>query len=248
MNKRGQVTLFIIIAIIIVALIALVIFFQRGFLGAGLSEGEIATVKGYLGECFELKTKEGILYIGKQAGYYDLTGIESINFLEERTAYYWKDNQSLVPDITTVQDELSDYLNENVNECFFIQTVSEYNFEGQCTSAIEITENINVQFNCPVTVRKGGATSTLENFEININAPVAKLLDVSNQVVEEYSKEPGFIAIENIDEIALANNVTVKGVPITFDIFEPEHMWFLITDKNIKFEDKNITWRFVVEL
>jgi len=248
MNKRGQLTLFIIIAIIIIALIILVIFFQRGFPGAGLTEGEIATVKGYLDNCFELKTKEGIIFLGRQGGYYFLDGVESINFLDEQTAYYWKDNQSLIPSTETIASELDKYLNEYVNECFLSPEVSEYDFDGTCTATSQVSETINVNFNCPVTVRKGTSTTTLEIFTINFDAPVTKLLNVSNQIFEEYEKKPGYVCISCFDEIATQNNVTITAAPITSDIFEPEHIWFLITDKNIKFEDKDIKWRFVIEL
>ncbi|MHA1867715.1 MAG: hypothetical protein ACTSXD_06580, partial [Candidatus Heimdallarchaeaceae archaeon] len=248
MNKRGQLTLFIIIAIIIIAAVILVIFLQRGFPGADLSEGEIAEVKSYLSECFELKVKEGIIALGRQAGYNSLENVENINFLDEQTAYYWKDGQRLVPSINTVGDELTIWLNENTNSCFLSPTLAGYEFEGECSASSEISENVNVVFDCPVTVRKGAASSRIESFDISVEAPVLKLLNVSAQVVNEYKKEPGYLCIECLDEIALANNVTLTAVPITKDIFEPEHIWFLITDKNIKFEDKNITWRFVAEL
>ncbi|UZE93559.1 MAG: hypothetical protein IB618_02155 [Candidatus Pacearchaeota archaeon] len=246
MQKRGQVTLFIIIAIVIVALIVLVIFFQRGFPGVELSENDVATVKSYLGECFELKTKEGILFLGKQAGYYNLEGVESINFLDEQTAYYWKAEQSLVPSVDIVANELDKYLDDNINDCF---TLEDYDIMSEeCSINSQITENVDVLFDCPITIKKGMATARLESFTTSVEAPVVKLLDVSDQVVEDYEKKPGSLCVACIDEIATVNNVTIKAVPITKDIFEPEHIWFLITDKDIKFDDKNITWRFVVEI
>ena len=247
MDKRGQLTLFIIIAIIIVAAIILVIFLQRGIPGA-LSEADVAKVKSYVSDCFEQKSKQGILFLAKQGGYYNLDTVESINFLDEQTAYYWKDNKTLIPSAEIIGSELNEYLNDHVSECFLLQELSNYNFEGTCTATSTISEVINVQLNCPVTVRKGTSAATLESFTVNFDAPVVKLLNVSNQLVEEYRKKPGYVCISCFDEIATQNDTTITVVPITKDIFEPEHVWFLITDKNKRFEDKNITWRFVVEL
>ncbi|MCL6500752.1 MAG: hypothetical protein K6T16_01810 [Candidatus Pacearchaeota archaeon] len=247
MDKKAQVTLFIVIAIILVALIVLVIIFQQGIPGAGLSESDVAKVKSYLGDCFELKTQEAVLFIARQGGYYSLDNVESINFLDEKTAYYWKGNQTFVPSANTVAGELAKYLDEHSSECFASEELSGYAFEGKCLSDVEISEKVSVLFNCPVTVKKGTASSRLENFNVQLDAPVLKFLDVSSQVVEEYKKATGSICMTCIEEIASEGNVTIRIVPVKKEIAEPEHIWFLITDKNIKF-DGNITWRFVTEL
>ena len=254
MNKRGQVTLFIIIAIAIVAAIILVILFQRGTIGGGLPSSDIAKVKTYFSDCFEIKTKEAILFIGKHGGYYDLNDVESISFLDEQTAYYWKGNQNFVPQIEIIQDELNSYLNDNIGGCFLSLTLDyEITFEdciaySNIQPIDNISSDIEIKFDCPMTIRKGGGSSRLKEIEIHVVAPIERLLVISNEVVSEYAKKLGYLSMINLDEIAINNDVIIKAVPITKEISEPEHIWFLITDKNLKFEDKNITWRFVTEL
>lgn len=245
-DKRGQVTLFIIIAIVVVAIILLVVFLQGGLPGGKLSDSDVAKVQGYLTSCFEAKTKEGILAIAKQGGYNKLPEA-SITFLDEKTAYYWKNNQSLVPNVNTVSQELSSWLDEHADECLNMQG---YELNATtCKANAQIQENLTaVDFNCPIKITKGLASSQLSSFNVKINAPITNLLDASAKIVDEYKKQPGNLCITCFDSIALANNVTIKAVPITKETYEPEHIWFLITDKNIKFEDKNITWRFVVEM
>jgi len=249
MNKRGQLTLFIIIAIVIVATVVLLILFQQGFLRAGLPKSEITRVKAYLTDCFKLKTQDGILFIGKQAGYYSFDNVESIKFLDQETAYYWKDNQILIPNTDRVEEELNEYLNANLNECLIATELVDYeiNIES-CIISSTISDLIAIEFNCPISVKKGTVTSRLRSFSIIVDAPVLKLLNVSNQVVSEYGKEPGWLCVKCLNEIATQNNVTIKAVPVTKEVAEPEHIWFLITDKDIKIQDQNITWRFVAEL
>lgn len=242
-GKKAQVTLFIIIAIVVIVVILLMLFF--GGFKTQLTQTEITQVKNYLNDCFKLKTQEGILFIAKQGGYNTLPEAH-IKFLEEKTAYYWKDNQTLIPSISTVESELTAWLDINALDCL---KMPGYALTAQsCKSKVEIKETTKVAFDCPLTVQKGAATTQLKNFETEMYTPITKLLDISTQIVNEYAKNNIYICISCFDEIALANNVTIKGVPITKEIAEPEHIWFLITDKNIKFDDKNITWRFVVEL
>lgn len=116
----------------------------------------------------------------------------------------------------------------------------------ECTSQTEIKDKVKVLFDCPVKVQKGMASAQIKEFNIEIEAPITKMLDVSSQVVAEYAKKPGYLCVECIDTIALNSNVTITAVPITEEIYQNNHIWFLITDKNIKFDDKNITWRFVI--
>lgn len=254
-NKKGQVTLFIIVAIVIVAIIISLIFVKN--IGKGnLSKTEINKINNYLSSCFKIKSEQGLLLLGKQGGYFSFdknNAIDNITFLGEKTVYYWKNNKDLVPSLNTIQNQLNDYLNENIGDCFSSSELFGYTFEGNCTAKSNIksnilTDKINIKFDCPVVVKKNDLTSRLKGFEINVNAPVSKLVNVSNQIILEYSKNPGYICVTCFDDIASANNVTVNIVPITKEIFEPEHVWFLITDKNMKIDDKNITWRFVAEL
>jgi len=254
-NKEGQVTLFIIVAIVIVAIIISLIFFKS--IGKGnLSKTETNKINNYLSSCFKIKAEQGILLLGKQGGYFSFqdknNAIDNITFLGEKTVYYWKNNKNLVPSLNTIQNQLDDYLNENIGDCFSSSELFGYIFEGNCTAKSNILTDkinmVNIEFDCPVIVKKNDLTSRLKGFEINVNAPISKLVNVSNQIILEYSKNPGYICVTCFDDIASANNVTVNIIPITKEIFEPEHVWFLITDKNMKIDDKNITWRFVSEL
>lgn len=241
--KKAQVTLFIIIAILVIAIIFLILW-QQGIFGGKMASSDISEVKSYLNDCFKLKAQEGILFIAKQGGYNTLPEAH-IDFLEEKTAYYWKDNQTLVPSVQTVEQELVSYLDAHASECL---KMPGYALTATtCNVGVEIKNTTRATFICPVTIKKGSASAQLKDFNVEIDAPITKMIDVSAQIVAEYKKVPSYLCISCYDEIATTNNVTIKAVPITKDIFEPEHIWFLITDKNIKF-DSNITWRFIADL
>lgn len=244
-NKRGQVTIFIIIAIIIIAIIVLAIFLQRGLPGSKMSDSDISKVKGYLDSCFETKTKQGILFIAKQSGYNILPNA-SITFLDEKTAYYLKNDQLLIPNMASVEREMTDWLNDHASECL---SMPNYQLSSEkCTgTAIITTDTVKAAFSCPVTVKKGASSSQIRDFNTQINVQIPKFLDASSKLIQEYRKVQDYVCIECIDKIASDNNVTIKIIPIAKETYEPSHIWFLITDKNIKLDNKNMTWRFVID-
>jgi hypothetical protein len=249
-SKRGQVTIFIIIAIVIVAAITAVIFIQRT--QQGLSS-EIQIIKNYLDYCFEDKAKQTILDMGKQGFYYELP-IASIDFLDEKTAYYFKDEQDLVPTITTIEQELSSGMDKKMLPCLALSEFrQEYDITwSNCISTAKVKqESIEFSINCDIAITKGITTSKLEEFKTNIDCNAKKLINASNFIIEQYAldyeHEPGFICLSCLGDIAEANNVEITVVPITKEVFEPEHAWFLVTDKEKQIDDQNLTLRFVTD-
>ncbi|MGB9707815.1 MAG: hypothetical protein ACPLXC_00600 [Candidatus Pacearchaeota archaeon] len=243
-NKKAQVTLFIIIAIVVIALILLTIFLTGGFKTV-FTQAEIAQVKSYLDDCFKSKTQQGILFIARQGGYNTLPEA-SINFIDEKTAYYWKANQTLVPSISTVESELASWLDVNARDCLkmpgYALTVK------TCKTQVEIEDVTKAIFDCPVTIQKGMATTQFKDFNVEIEAPVTKLLGVSSQVVDEYKKQKGFLNLDSLENVSSENNVFIHAVPVANISPFPDFIWFIIQDNEKPLiEEKNLTWRFVVE-
>ncbi len=247
MDKRGkkaQVTLFIIIAIVVIALILLAIFLTGGF-KTTFTQAEIVQVTRYLDDCFKLKTQEGILFIAKQGGYNKLPEA-SINFLDEKTAYYWKDNQTLVPSVSTVGSELALWLEAHVSECLKMPGYALTS--TSCKTQVDVTNLTRVTFDCPITVQKGLATTQLRSFETEIDAPIIKMIDVSSQIVTDYAKKPGVLNLDSLENITEKNNVSINAIPVANIALFPDFIWFVVQDNDKPLiGENNLTWRFVVE-
>lgn len=248
-NKRGQVTIFIIIAIVIVVAIAIVIFIQQTQQG---SSGGIQVIKSYLDSCFEERANQVVSETAKQGFYYDLP-TASIIFLGEKTAYYLKDEQDLVPTTTTIEQELNKAMDKNMLPCLSLsQFREEYDITwSDCFSSSSLKdEGIEFSINCDITITKGITTSRLEEFKTSIACNAKKLINASNFIIDEYEKKPGYICLECFDNIAKANGITIEIIPITAEVFEPEHVWFIIEDKDTEkqINNKNLTLRFVADL
>lgn len=246
-NRKAQVTIFIIIAIIIVAAIVTVIIIQRTQEGPA---AETRVIKNYLDSCFEEKAEQTILELAERGFYYELPE-EKINFLGEETVYYFKDDENLMPSVSEIEQELSKRMDRNMLSCLTLQEFREeydISFEECSTSASIKEEGVEFPISCPITISKGITTSTLDNFQANVECKAQKLINVAELIVEEYSKNLDKICVECFDEIALDNDVEILIVPITEDIFETKHIWFLIKDKEKQINDEDLVLRFVTEL
>lgn len=72
LNKKSQVTFFIILAIIVFAVAVLIIFLYPSLLRP--EEKTLAPVVSYLETCIKQHATEGIFLLGKQGGYYNTSG------------------------------------------------------------------------------------------------------------------------------------------------------------------------------
>ncbi|MBT4416495.1 hypothetical protein HOC80_00150, partial [archaeon] len=85
MEKRGQVTLFIIIGIVIVILIALGVYFRGELFDAvGLTEelfypSEIQEVVDEVQDCVDISTYEAVVSVGYKGGYYNTPSSAFVN-------------------------------------------------------------------------------------------------------------------------------------------------------------------------
>ncbi len=242
--KRGQVTLYIGIAVLIIAIFVVGFLIYNHIKKTTLSSSEINLAKQEIKTCFEIKAKEGILFISRQGGYYELPD-SSINFLDEKTAFYLKDGKNLVPSKRAVERQLELWLYDNANACLDLQTVkTEKNF----TVEVRLLETNETEIKVKEIKIKKADASALIDFSIILKADLLKFLNVSNEIVEEYEKTiSGYICIECMDNIALKHDVNLTIVPITKEIFRTDHVWFLINSTQ-KIDNSSIIWRFVTEL
>ena len=164
MEKRGQVTIFIIIAIVVVALVAGFFLFREQL---GLED--IFTPKGdevylFVEECIEGTGKDAIYYIGENGGYM---------FSPERSTpggipYYYFKGKNYMPSKNEVEEEISSYVNEILSFCTedFIDFPNYDITEGEIKTETKIEENniiLNVEY--PLSVTKDGSVTLFNDFK-----------------------------------------------------------------------------------
>ncbi len=152
MQKRGQVTIYIIVGIVILAVFGIIFFlgssvvkqdFQSELKNVKVPE-QIKPVKGYLDSCIEDVVYNGAQILGSSGGYIDIPiddlsrGIfnEFSNSLEigssEVAYWYYKSSNNLdktqIPSIGDMEKELEEYVNENVGFC--LRDLDSFEYEG----------------------------------------------------------------------------------------------------------------------
>src|SRR3989344_4832625 len=134
-NKRAQVTIFIIIAIVIVAGI-LAYFALSGKIGSRALPKELSPAYNYFLSCIQEETQNAVLIMGSQGGYIEVPefspGSEYMPFSSQLDFlgtpvpywYYISGNgiaREQVPSKTQIEEGIEKYVEEKISECDFEQ-------------------------------------------------------------------------------------------------------------------------------
>ena len=229
MNKQGQVTLFIIIAIVILGSAVIYFAFRNSLSNsADNSFQEAETVKTFTESCIQ-KTGIDVIYeVGLGGGYY----FPPKDSTESGIVYYYDSaNISNFPSLSFVEDQISLYISENIPLCtknfVLFENVNVSSGTIDVKTSIE-NDKVILNLNYPIKISKGNQTSIVSEFK-NVEIPI-RLGTIYNSVgeISDYSYEnSGKICLSCILNVSEKNNLNVSMID-----YENSSTIFIISDKN----------------
>jgi len=196
-SKRGQMTAFIIFAVIIGAIILLFAFKDQVNTKINDLMGREFTPDGYLKRCIEPDLKEEINLIGKQGSYSNLENVGKKKFNSDEFAYlcYIKENyvtcvvqQPMIK--TNFEKSLKEVLKPKIEECFN-KLKEEYQDRGYVVRAGASNSNVElvpqgakIILGSDLTVSKEGSSESFEGLEIEVKSEMYDLIYIAKSIVD----------------------------------------------------------------
>ncbi|MCK4670123.1 MAG: hypothetical protein KAT43_02875 [Nanoarchaeota archaeon] len=220
-TKRGQVTLFIIIGIIIVIL-GFILIYYRGSISQKYTEirfPETKSVRMFIEECTQDTLAEGVALAAMQGGYIELP--DQLLFGDPRRPGYlppppsalkvpmwWYNGKSLVPRQSDIENELAEYVKKDIIDC--INEFAEFpqmKIEeiGVLNVDVDIHKNdISVQLDYPLRISIGENTVDVSAFRKAMPTRFGELYQFAKSIME-YENENAFLEEATMDIIAVAD-------------------------------------------
>ncbi|MBI4448127.1 hypothetical protein HY643_04045 [Candidatus Woesearchaeota archaeon] len=243
--KKGQVTIFIILGVLIIVVIGLIAFYKGQAGRKAEEEARILTqlppefrdIGASLLSCSEVVGGDSILTVGSQGGYYDLSKIPSIEYYGYRNIpYLYFRGKSNVPSKEKVEKELANYVEANLNECArdfegFSLTFA----EAEVTTTLKESE-VRFKVKWPVIIKKGDLESTMPETTLIVNGKLEVLRQAAESLVNLQQGDKSNVCIscamdlaaekkfvinaENYDNDFIYtlqdNSTTINGQPLEF--------------------------------
>jgi hypothetical protein len=228
-NQRGQVTIFIIIALIIVTGVVIFLVFRQNIQMQTIPASIQPVYSSFL-SCLEDKTKTGVDVLESQGGYIELPNPEAgspympfssqLNFFGNSIPYwYYVSANNLqkeqIPSQTDMENSLEKFLNDRIRDCSFASFYDQ-GFEiiqEEPTTTVSIrNDNVDVKVNMDMSINFGNDTALITNHEVVVNSKLGTLYNSAKTV---YDKEQKELFLENYGVDTMRLYAPVDGVNLT---------------------------------
>ncbi|NCO11823.1 hypothetical protein GW924_04490 [Candidatus Pacearchaeota archaeon] len=229
-DKRGQVSLFVIVAVIIVA--AVVLFFAlRGRFGIGGVPAEFLPVYNYYSECVQQEAERGIGLLGLQGGRIDIESYQPgsdyapfsshLNFFGSPVEYwYYVSGNGLIRENSVtkgeMESELEEYLSLRIADCNFDEFYQQgFYVELPEEAAVDVTiqdNSVDIDVLSEVVVYREESSARKTRHEIEVSSKLGKLYNEARKVYDKEIEE-SFLEDYGVDVMRLY--APVDGVDVS---------------------------------
>src|SRR3989344_8900744 len=216
LKKRGQVTVYIILGIVVIALFLVTVYIRDNNLLDNINRdveinAQVLPVHNRMEECITTISQEGVNTLGAQGGKINVENRKSLNPLVPfgnsldvfdngaLNVPYWfyrtsnGINTQDIPSINDMELELEAYINDNTIFCYEdLKNLDQYtvSYEGDSNVNVEIQDTkVLVSVESPLTVTKDDVTSQLNSFSVVLDVPLGKLYSTSKDILEKENKD-----------------------------------------------------------
>ncbi len=234
-NKRGQITIFIIIAIILISIV-IGFFAFREFIFIENIPISIEPVYVSFLSCLEDNTLTGIDILESQAGYISLPDFEpgstympfssQLNFLGNPIPYWYyvsgnNIQKEQMPSKRNMEDQLGEFVNREIMGCIF-DNYYEQGFEisqGEPEAKIIIGDNeVEVSLDMNLNINKDEDSALIKNHKVVIKSKLGTLYNSAKKIYE-YEQKNLFLenyAVDTLRLYAPVDGVELTCSPVTF--------------------------------
>jgi|TARA_Y100000310_G_C20694627_1_gene824681 hypothetical protein len=218
--KKAQTTIFIILAVVIIAAAIGLYFITNSSTQSNLEKSfstlgiitQASLVQSSIFSCLEDTSRASLDVIGIQGGYYNKPA-KHFDLGWAFIPYYYDQGQFLKPTTQEIESELSSYIDENLEFC-----IQELNYEDftlthdQTTTKTSIQENtVKFTIDSKLLIKKDTLSSefTLSNHPIEIESALSDILKVADYITESHREDPDLICISCVSDMAETRNLFV---------------------------------------
>lgn len=238
--KRGQITVFIIIAILVLVLATSIFFIKKD--SFGLKKENISPlvqpVYLFIQQCIDETSEEAIFYTSERGGYYNLPE----KTLDDLTPYYLYEGKNYMPSKETIEQQISLYIDENLNNC-----INDFNNfpdfkiqQSKIKTTTKINENkVTININYPLSISIENNTHTFEEFNSEVPIRLGVIYNAIYQIMQEQIKDPTTLDPNDLYEVSLEKDINIKMVG-----FIENSIIFIITDEDSKINNQDFVFIF----
>lgn len=219
-GKRGQVTLFIIIAIVVVAVAALILFLWPRISGLFMSKqaaeqmlmAQGDQIRKSISDCIASTSYDILMTMGLQAGYYT-TELYAVDFGGPKYVVLYKDDNKIrvnkLPSLELMKSEFARALeakgNSAIDSCLnnfaSFKRIIDMKIGERKLNLTIAEDSVFINVDWPITISKtttaGTVSQTIKQEPVEVLIPLGRVWTFANDIVNYEAKQDNFEDIED---------------------------------------------------
>ena len=240
--KKAQVTVFVIVAVLIIGLVIGLYFFRGNFniLKENNPKGlslEIGQVDSAFEDCLKQRAIDAIRIIGLQGGYITLPENYLVTSISN-VAYGYYNGKKTLATKETIEKEISSYIEASANYCIDYKDFSANISVGKPSVKTKIENDyVYVSTKIPISITKDNKVALLNrDYKVNVPIRLGNMLDIANEIINREIKEPDYVQLTYLSQLSFNTAI----VPYT-----DESSVYFIIDKDNKTKIDNVPYTFM---
>jgi len=236
MERKAQLSIFIILGLVIVALFAILLFFREDIgamyaqSGIGKTEAlspQISEIDSFVRGCISDSGYEALYIIGQHGGYFRPPALST----EPGIPYYFAHGKSYMPTKEAIEREISSYVSMKLFFCTrgFDRFDGFEISQGRIITKAAITDNeviIDVEY--PLVIEKGGTSFSLKEFKgARVPVRLGIMHNAASEIIQEQLKDSKNICLSCLVEL-----YQKSGLHISMLDYGEDSVIFIISDKS----------------
>lgn len=223
LNKKSQITILIVIALVLIIAIILVFTIRTKIADKDKSFPEISEINNKFQTCFNQRSLDAVYLIGLQGGYVKLPK-DNLKIGLSSTAYGLKDNKNTLPSLSTIEKEISSFLELTLSFCVNEEDFPELdlNYEVKKVNTKILDNQIQTETLISFSATKDDKSFTLnQNYNSEIPIRLKLIHETANEIIKKHLENTEFVPLSFLTE---------QEFDITFSHYDDATLIYVITD------------------
>ena len=221
MSKRGQVTVFIIIGIVVLFLFAGLLFVVKSVTKEKVEAEQEAMVEAYefnsiqmfIDHCLERTSNEGMKFVSFRGGYYQVPEpAEDQIFV--KIPYYFDLGQKRFPTKEIIARQIELYVEDKMKTClndFVVFKNQGFSFvEEEMEANVQLGTSVVFELDYPLQTQKGESIKQFQHFSYRLPVNFEHIYNIVDQTVFEQERNANFVPLGHLSVASQENKFTFE--------------------------------------
>ncbi|MBL7100424.1 MAG: hypothetical protein ISS23_00550 [Nanoarchaeota archaeon] len=246
MKRKGQVTLFVILGLVLATSLILLIFFKmdtlKSYIGPSKKVAvspQVQNIDSFVKECIRTTGYEALWLTGQQGGYFRVPKLSTGLGIP----YYFANGKSYMPSKERIEKEISSYMNMGLFFCTknFVDFPGLDVNQGRVVTKTEIKDDeivLNVEY--PLVITKEYTSFNLKEFkDIKIPVRLGVVYDVIDEIMQEQLRNKDTICLSCLINLGIEKDLHIDATD-----YGSDPVIFTLQDKKSQIDNEPYEFMF----